>query len=58
MKAALYEFVALLVKDREGCPLPSLSAQEAGNGRPVLARMALGRSLGPLQQCQPLLEDT
>ena len=54
----MYEFVALLVKDREGCPLPSLSAQEAGNSRPVLARMALGRSLGPLQQCQPLPQDT
>ena len=54
----MYEFVTLLIKDREGCLLPSLSAQEAGNSRPVLARMALGRSLGPLQQCQPLPQDT
>ncbi len=59
VKAALHELLTRLFEDRVGCPLPGIAADEAATaGRPALARMALGRSLGPLQQCQALPEDT
>ena len=58
MKGALYELLMTLGKDSEGCPWPTLTEDDATAGRPVLARMALGRSLGPLQHCQTLPNET
>ena len=58
MKGALYELLTTLVKDKEGCHLPAVVAPEEAADQPVLARMALGRSVGPLQQCQALPDET
>ena len=58
VKAALYELLTTLVEDREGCPLPTIGADDTAAERPVLARMALGRSVGLLQQCQALPGET
>ena len=58
MKGALYELLMALGVDSEGCPLRPLTEEGGAAGRPVPARMALGRSLGPLQQCQTLPNET
>ena len=58
VKGALYELLTTLVKDKEGCHLPTVVATEAAADQPVLARMALGRSVGALQQCQALPNKT
>lgn len=58
MKGALYELLTTLINDKEGCQLPTTVADDAAAERPAMARMALGRLLGPLQQCQALPNET